>query len=272
MSVTKCFACRDGISKPVDFSMAFQPIVDTEAGRTYAYEALVRGPQGEPAHTILSRINKENRYAFDQACRVEAITLASRLRLQDTGAFLSINFLPGAVYSPVACIRLTLETARQAQFPPERLIFEITETEEVDSPEHIQAIVDEYHRQGLLVAIDDFGAGYSNLNLLADLPANVLKLDMGLIRNIHERPRAQAIVRSIGTICKQTGISLVAEGIETLDEYHVVADCGIRLMQGYLFAKPLFQKLPDITLPKTSAARRPSVPAALLNQLGTVAA
>ena len=100
MSLTgKCVACKDGITRPMDFSMAFQPIVDVETGRAFAYEALVRGPHGEPAMTVLSQVNEENRYAFDQSCRVQAISVASRLGLPDTGAFLAINFLPGAVYT-----------------------------------------------------------------------------------------------------------------------------------------------------------------------------
>src|ERR1700761_8836327 len=98
-----CGACKEGVVEPFPFTMAFQPIVNVETGRVFAYEALVRGPGGDSAKAVLSQVTEANRYAFDQNCRVKAIVLASRLRLAETGAMLSINFMPGAVYSPSAC-------------------------------------------------------------------------------------------------------------------------------------------------------------------------
>jgi hypothetical protein len=117
-----CTGCRDGNSFDFDFSMAFQPIVDLATGEPYAYEALIRGPEGESAPSILSRVTETNRYAFDQRCRVKAIETAARAGILGTPAKLSINFLPNAVYSPVACIQLTLKTSRALDFPIDRLI------------------------------------------------------------------------------------------------------------------------------------------------------
>lgn len=252
MAVSKCSACKDGVAKPMEFSMAFQPIVNVETGNVYAYEALVRGPNGEGALSVLSQVTDENRYSFDQSCRVQAITLASRLGLVDTGAALSINFLPNAVYSPAACIQLTLQTARELSFPMDRLIFEVTEVEQLSHPEHLQNIAREYQRQGFQFAIDDFGAGFANLNLLADLECGIVKLDMALTRNIHRRPRAEAIVRSTSRLCRELGITVIAEGIETVDEFHLLCDCGIHLMQGYLLARPAFESLPEVIIPTGS--------------------
>jgi EAL domain-containing protein (putative c-di-GMP-specific phosphodiesterase class I) len=229
--------------------MAFQPIVDVATGSIYAYEALVRGPSGESAGSILERVTDSNRYSFDQNCRVRAIELASRLGLAATGARLSINFMPGAVYSPAACIRLTLETARRYRFPLDQLIFEITEVEQVRDHAHLRAIVDEYRLHGFHVALDDFGAGYSGLNLLADVLPEIIKLDMDLTRNLEQRPVAQAIVRSMVKLAESLGCELVAEGIETVEEFDCLRRSGIRLMQGYLFAKPAFEALPAFTIP-----------------------
>jgi EAL domain-containing protein (putative c-di-GMP-specific phosphodiesterase class I) len=128
--------------------MAFQPIVDTDTQRVFAYEALVRSPEGLSAGSVLDQVTEQNRYAFDQQCRVKAITLASGLRLADTGALLSINFMPGAVYSPSACIQLTLKTASECSFPLQQLVFEITEAEEVRDRNHLRSIVEEYHKLG----------------------------------------------------------------------------------------------------------------------------
>lgn len=250
----RCGACQAGVKQPMPFTMAFQPIVNVVTGRAFAYEALVRGPRQEGAATVLSQITRQNRYAFDQSCRRRAITLASQLRLQDTGAKLSINFLPGAVYSPAACIQLTLTTAQAVQFPLDRLIFEITEQEEVQNPQHLQHIADEYRRHGLEIALDDFGAGYANLNLLADLNASIVKLDMNLTRNVHERPKALQVVRSMVALCSTLNITLVAEGIETPEEYWCLRDAGITLMQGYLLARPAFEALPDFTVPSARPA------------------
>jgi EAL domain-containing protein (putative c-di-GMP-specific phosphodiesterase class I) len=133
-----CNGCKDGIEQPFPFSMAFQPIVNVDTGKVFAYEALVRGERGESAGSILGQVTKANRYAFDQSCRVKAILLAAQLGLADTGAQLSINFMPGAVYSPAACIQLTLATAREVGFPCDQIIFEITEAEEVVDRAHIR--------------------------------------------------------------------------------------------------------------------------------------
>jgi EAL domain-containing protein (putative c-di-GMP-specific phosphodiesterase class I) len=229
--------------------MAFQPIVNVCSGSVYAYEALVRGVEGQSAAFILGQVTEENRYAFDQSCRIKAITLASKLGLAETGAMLSINFMPGAVYSPATCIKVTLKTARALNFPLDRLIFEIVEAEKVLSAQHLLDIVQEYRNCGFKVALDDYGAGWSGPNLLADLPTNIVKLDMALTRNLHRRPRAAAIVGSIVELCRTLETEVVAEGVETIEEHNLLRECGIRLMQGYLLAKPAFERLPEFTLP-----------------------
>lgn len=246
---SSCGACKNGVAQPFPFSMAFQPIVDVSLYRVYAYEALVRGLNGEGAYSVLSQVTPENRYAFDQACRVKAISLAAQLGLADTGARLSINFMPGAIYSPAACIQLTLKTAREVGFPLNKLIFEVTEGEEVNDPEHLMKIFHEYHKHGFKLALDDFGAGFCGLNRLANLPPDVLKLDMDLTRNLHERPAAFAIVKAMVQLAHDLETDLVAEGVETIEEYNALRAAGISLMQGYLLARPVFETLPRFTLP-----------------------
>lgn len=254
-----CGACRDGVEAPFPFTMAFQPIVDVEAQRVFAYEALVRGPQGQSALSVLEQLTDENRYAFDQHCRVKAITLASQLKLAETGALLSINFMPGAVYSPSACIQLTLKTAGECGFPLTQLIFEITEAEEVRDRTHLRNIVDEYRKWGFKMALDDFGAGYCGLNLLADLPTDVIKLDMELTRQLDQRPAALAIVKLMVELSRRLGATIIAEGIETPAEYHALRSCGIHLMQGYLFARPMVEALPAFTLPSSEFVPEPKL-------------
>ena len=226
--------------------MAFQPIVDIIDKRPFAYEALVRGSSGEGAASVLAQVTDENRYAFDQQCRVKAIEMAARVGLIGTGARLSINFLPNAVYSPVACIQLTLKTASAAGFPTDRLIFEFTENEEMADPGHVANIVAAYHRMGFGTALDDFGAGHAGLNLLARFQPEMIKLDMELIRGLDTSLARRVIVDAVVKMCTALGVTVIAEGIETTGEFEALRALGVRYLQGFYFAKPSFEALPQI--------------------------
>jgi EAL domain-containing protein (putative c-di-GMP-specific phosphodiesterase class I) len=234
----KCQKCKD--EKPLGFDIvfAYQPIVDLRARSIYAHEALVRGPNGESAFSVLSQVTEDNRYLFDQTCRVQAIKGAAELELK---GFLSINFLPNAVYQPAACIRSTLEAAQRYHFPIERIIFEVTEGERVQDRPHLVNIFREYSRFGFRTAIDDFGAGYAGLNLLSEYQPDIIKIDMELVRDIDTSKPKQAIVNGIVAICAALNVQVLAEGIETKAERNFLRDAGIDLMQGYLFCKPAFR-------------------------------
>lgn len=239
-----CDECRKPGALGFDFTMAFQPIVDLETQSVFAYEALVRGLNGEGAGTVLAQVNDDNRYRFDQACRVKAIERAVQLGLQRIdGCHLSINFLPNAIYRPETCIRSTLEACTRFDFPSERLMFEVTEGERVDDAEHLIGIFTDYRKRGFLTAIDDFGAGYAGLNLLARFQPNVLKIDMELTRDIDSTPAKQAIVEGIALVSRRLGIQVVAEGIETAAERDALLAMGVRYQQGYLFARPSTERL-----------------------------
>lgn len=249
--IESCRNCRNLDDLDFAFSMAFQPIVDLEAGEIFAHEALVRGLGGEGAGEVLSRVNDQNRYMFDQSCRVKAIELAARLGMNSN---LSINFMPNAVYRAEACIQKTLATAERVQFPLDRIIFEITEGERVVDHAHLLSIITEYKRHGFRTAIDDFGAGYAGLNLLADFQPDIIKLDMQLTRGIARDRARQSIVKGILAVCADLEITVVAEGIETADERDYLRDHGIRYFQGYFFARPAFEALPPVAWQPLAAA------------------
>jgi EAL domain-containing protein (putative c-di-GMP-specific phosphodiesterase class I) len=240
---SKCNDCARPEALGFQFSYAYQPIVDVRKRQIYAHEALVRGAAGEPAPTILSRITDDNRYRFDQACRVKAIKVASELFMQER---LSINFLPNAIYKPELCIRTTLQAARKHAFPVERIIFETTEGDAIDDGKRLADILTEYKRTGFLTAIDDFGAGYAGLNLLADFQPDIIKLDMALVRGVDTSRSRQAITRGVLRICFELDISVIAEGVETQAERDFFFDEGVSLMQGYFFSRPAFQSLGKI--------------------------
>ncbi|MHA6492444.1 EAL domain-containing protein [Pseudomonas borbori] len=241
-----CSSCRDGKALDFDISMAFQPIVDVAGRQLFAYEALVRGPARESAGSLLSKLNADNLYAFDQSCRIKAIEWAAKLQIP---AMVSINFMPNAVYQPETCIRATLDAAQRYNFPLNRIIFEVTEQEQVLDIDHLTGILRAYRKQGFMTAIDDFGAGYAGLNLLADFQPDLIKLDMGLIRNIDQDHVRQVLVEATLDICRKLNIRVIAEGIESAAELHALQAMGVELFQGYLLAKPGFQTLPTVNYP-----------------------
>jgi len=238
-----CAQCAQGEGLGFAFSMAFQPIVDVASGEVFAHEALARGTSGEPAATVFAQVNDANRYRFDQACRVKAVALASRL---DMRSLLSINFMPNAVYRPELCIRTTLEAAAEYGFPSDRILFEFTEGEPVPNVGHLRNIVNHYKAIGFKTAIDDFGAGYAGLNLLADLQPDFVKLDMELIRGIDKDHPRRAIAKAVVTLCRELDIQPIAEGVETAEELRALRDLDISLFQGYYFARPAFEALAPV--------------------------
>ncbi len=243
-----CKGCATSSKLDFDFSMAFQPIYDAVDHRVWGYEALVRGMSGESAFDVLSRISPEQKYRFDQDCRVKAIELAARLFPAGEDLKLSINFMPNAVYEPAACLRATLLAAARCNFPTSSIMFEFTEDEEVADTAHLMNIITEYRRHGFTTAIDDFGAGHAGLGLLVDFQPDLIKIDMKLVRGVDDSVVRQAVVNGIVGIASDLGITVLAEGVETEAEFLFLRAGGIRLFQGYWFAKPAFEELPQVQL------------------------
>lgn len=239
--VIGCKYCQ--VNLPFAISFAFQPIVNIVSRSIFGYEALVRGTDNSGAATVLAQVNDENRYMFDQACRVTAIKLATQLQLDSV---LSINFLPNAVYQPAHCIRSTLNAANEYNFPLDRLMFEITESEQVHDADHLTSIFEHYAQQGFITAIDDFGAGHAGLNLLAKFQPRILKIDMELVRDIDKSPVKQIIVEGLLEMCRKLAIQVLAEGLESQQEVDYFRTQGVELMQGYFFARPGFESLPKV--------------------------
>jgi EAL domain-containing protein (putative c-di-GMP-specific phosphodiesterase class I) len=231
---------------PPAFSYAFQPIVDAASRRIYSVEALIRGLNNESAWQVLRQVPAQLKYRFDEDSRVHAIALAARLGLQH---HLNLNFLPQGLYASPTAISSALESAQRHGLPIERLVLEVTEDEVIDDQALFAEQLQLYRSQGLKVAIDDFGAGYSGLNLLAEFQPDQVKIDMKLVRGIERHGPRQAIVRAIVQVCADLGIDVIAEGVENVEEYRWFVDQGVELFQGYLFAKPLFEAIPEVMYP-----------------------
>jgi EAL domain-containing protein (putative c-di-GMP-specific phosphodiesterase class I) len=228
------------------YSYAFQPIVDVSTRAIFSYEALIRGATGESAIEVFARVSAQRLTAFDRESRIVALDTAGRLGLK---CRLNLNALPSSIDGDQSDLATLLAVADRWRVPTSRLILEVTETEAIVDHTHFARAVGEYHSAGMQVAIDDFGAGFSGLNLLAELQPDMIKLDMNLLRDIESRSPRQSIVRAIITVCNDLGIDVVAEGVETIDEYEWLENEGVRLFQGYLFARPAFECLPAAEYP-----------------------
>ncbi len=229
------------------FTMAFQPIVDVDAGwRPFAYEALLRGPQGESASEVAAGVAADDAPAFDAACRRRALELAAFLGLRTR---LSLNITAEAVENYCHGLHATLHAAREMKFPASRLIFEMTERTPIADVHRLARWIAAARNRGVTVALDDFGAGHANIGTVLRLRPHIVKLDKKLIRNIDtDRPR-QALVRGVVSACAGLGSLVVAAGIETEAELRKLRDLGIGLMQGFHIARPAIATLPEVRLP-----------------------
>lgn len=233
----------------VDMKIAFQPIIDLrEHGRVFAYEALVRGPNGEGAASVLNAVTADDALALDALCREKALETAVMLGL-DRG--LSLNVAADAICHYRYGLHTTLRVARRLGFPLGRLIFEMTEHKPVVDPSKLRRWISAAGNRGVTVALDDFGSAYAGINTLLQLRPEMVKLDVGLVREIdRDRPR-QAIVKGIVDACNAFGAMVVAECVETEAEFRMLVEVGIHLMQGYYFARPGLSCLPAAAIPQT---------------------
>lgn len=228
------------------FSFAFQPIVNVELGIIHAFEALVRGENNESAWSVFKGVSPEKMHSFDAMLRDKAIPLAKALGIECN---LNLNLMPAGFEMSDDVIDSTISSAYACGMSPDKLTLEITETEMIKDYRVFSKRISKYRTLGVKFSIDDFGAGYSGLNMLAEFQPDDIKLDMTLIRDIHINGPRQAIIRGIIRTCQDLGIDIVAEGVEVVEEYWWCKHEGIDLYQGYLFAKPGFQKLPPAIYP-----------------------
>ncbi len=235
-----CMDCLSGHSLGFDIRMAFQPIIDWQQQDIFAYEALVRGPEGQGAGWVFEQIKGDNKYYFDQMCRVKAIETAARLGCD---RLLSINFLPNAIYNPDTCIRATIEASELYGFDLKKIIFEVTEGERIVSQQKLKRIFEAYARYGFYTAIDDYGAGFTSPEWLYSLKPAIVKLDMDMIRDIHRDPAKQQQLAEVQRVCRELNALVLAEGIETVEERDYLVNAGVRYLQGYLFARPMLEEL-----------------------------
>ena len=233
------------------FRYAFQPIVDVPARQIHGQEALIRGLAGEPAQEVLLSVPQRQRHRFDQYSRAAAIALAARIGYAGR---LHLNFLPQSVDASSAAIRHTANAAARHGIALERIVLEVTELGAFEDPASLVFLINEYRGMGMMLAIDDFGAGYCGLNLLSQFQPDAVKIDPRLVRGIELPGPRQAVVRAILQAGNDLGVDVIAEGVQTAAEYAWLAQQGLRLYQGSLFAEPGLECLPAARFPARAGA------------------
>jgi EAL domain-containing protein (putative c-di-GMP-specific phosphodiesterase class I)/CheY-like chemotaxis protein len=212
--------------------MAFQPIYDLRAGRTFAYEALVRTDEESLKRTdVLIATAERLGRIHDLGRTVRAAVARAACNVPDD-VLLFVN---------VHGLELTDEDlfsdhCALAPLAP-RIVLEITERIGLDAVAGA-ARVAMLRKRGYRIAVDDLGAGYAALGALATLEPEIVKLDMSLIRDIDRHDTKRRVVGAIATLCRELGSRVVAEGVETAAEFRTLRDAGIELIQGFLLARP----------------------------------
>lgn len=231
------------------FATAFQPIVDVETGLTLAQEALVRGPAGESAASVLATIPPDSRYEADVEIRRGAVAEALRLGLPATTAALTLNIFPGCIGDPRFCASRTVAEAEAMGFPADRLVFEISEMEPVDDPAALAGSLSALQRRGIRIALDDVGTGHARIPLLMLWRPDGAKIAREVIMGLDQDETRFERVRDTLLQLQAFDMAPVVEGIETPGEMAALRRLGVRAMQGYLFARPGLRVLPVPVVP-----------------------
>ncbi len=219
----------------------FQPIfAPADRERPVAYEALARGMDIDGALISGGRLVQAAddaglRFQFDLAARLSAV---ERFVGLGVGAKLFVSFSPTAIYDPAFCLRTTIARIKKLGLQPEQVVFESVESERQVTVDHRRAILAHYRRMGFQVALDDFGSGYNNLDILEQLRPDLVKIDMGLSRNIDSSGFKSTIVADLIALCRRFSIRTLGEGVETEAELAWLIKAGVDLVQGYLLGRP----------------------------------
>jgi EAL domain-containing protein (putative c-di-GMP-specific phosphodiesterase class I) len=213
--------------------MAYQPIVDASTSRLFGYEALLRSKEPALPHPGAVLAAAERLGRLDEVGRAVRSKAPEPIPSAPPDSLLFINLHA----SDLADATLVLHSTPLSSIAS-RVVLEVTERASLDGVPNVRARVAQLREMGFRIAVDDLGAGYAGLTSFAQLEPEFVKLDMSLIRDVHRNQVKQKLVRSMTTLCKDMGITVVAEGIEVQEERDSVVDLGCDLLQGYLLAKP----------------------------------
>ena len=230
--------------------VAFQPIVAGKDRSIFGYEALLRSNEPSLPHpgAVLSAAERLDRLP-DLSRRVRLLSAEAFATLPNKNALLFVNIHTRDLLDPM----LTSGEEPLAKVA-DRVVIEITERAAIDDVKDIRARIAALRARGYRVAVDDLGAGYAGLTSFAVLEPEFVKFDMSLVRDVNASPIRQKLIGSMSSLCREMGMRVVAEGIETIPERETVLSLGCDLLQGYLLAKP-GKGFPNVVWPEVTDSK-----------------
>jgi EAL domain-containing protein (putative c-di-GMP-specific phosphodiesterase class I)/GGDEF domain-containing protein len=241
------FSMEQGLRHAIareQFLLHYQPVFDLSAGRAVGAEALLRWRHPElglvpPAKFIpileqSGLMEEVGLWVLNAACRQARAWEDQGL----TGLMMSVNLSARQCRDP-AFATVILRTVERHGLSPEALEVELTETAAMEDAERTRALLGELRAFGMGVALDDFGAGYSSLSYLKNLPFSKLKIDREFVTDVDKRRDSRAICAALVELARGLEITVLAEGVERREEVETLRELGCSMFQGYYFAKPL---------------------------------
>jgi EAL domain-containing protein (putative c-di-GMP-specific phosphodiesterase class I) len=219
----------------------------------FAYECLTRGVDrdGEiiPPDRMFSVARETGRLVdLDLAARFKAIETVARLNVGET-MFININ--PHTILEPCECVEGALRAVLDQRLDPQQFVFEVVESERIADSDALVRVLAHYREAGFRVALDDLGAGYSSLNLLAEVKPDFIKVDRKLLQGIEQDSFKAQVAAKLLELAHDLGVRSVAEGVETESQWQWARDHGADFAQGFYLARPA--PLPVSTLASTVA-------------------
>jgi EAL domain-containing protein (putative c-di-GMP-specific phosphodiesterase class I) len=218
---------------------AYQPIMRMEDRSVMAVEALSRGARGtgfEAANLLFGGADRHGlMIELDRLCRSRALLCSSRV---PGSARIFVNTLPATIRDPQFRDKPLIDFLDRAQVAPNRIVIEITEKLVIENYGLFLETMAYFAELGMRFAVDDVGSGYSGLEAISRLKPDYLKIDMSLVRNVHESAVNREMVKAIIALGKGIGSEVIAEGIEVEPEFDVLKEMGADYGQGYLLARP----------------------------------
>ncbi|MCG9969733.1 EAL domain-containing protein [Pelotomaculum terephthalicicum JT] len=225
------------------FNAVYQPIVSFQSGCVLGWEALARGPLDSYFHSpdvIFSFAEEVNLlYPVEKLCRRIAINQLGGLEA-DQKLFLNIH--PRSLGDPNFVNGETIKLIKEMGLNPGNVVFEITERHCIDDFSYFNKTLEYYRGQGFLVAVDDAGAGFSCLQSIAEIRPDFIKIDMSLVRGVHNNRVKRALLETFTTFAEKISCSIIAEGIEEEEELNTLASMGVHYGQGFFIGKPAYPK------------------------------
>ena len=233
----------DAALKSGEFQIYLQPQIEVNTGKIYGAEALVRRikadgslvPPGDfiPIYEKSGLISRLDLYVWEQAAKQ-----ISDWKKQGVDMRISVNISPRDFYY-FEIHKIFADLVKRYNISPEYLNIEITETTIMSDIPNVRQEIQKLQQSGFIVEMDDFGSGYSSLNTLKDIDVDILKIDMGFIRETSNGEKAKIILDAIVKMAKKLQMPVITEGVETAEQVHTLTKMGCDMFQGYYFSKPI---------------------------------